>query len=162
LWTATHPASTATCSTCHLSQRPSSHTANPSAYPTTCQSCHKYPTWAATAFTHSSTTTNCQSCHLAKYPVPHSQYNTRFGTVCEKCHTYPVWATYKSGSFNHTAFSVFPTSHKGYSRCIDCHPASAGGYASKGGCIQCHTAKGEKVHKVSTNAGCLSCHPRGN
>jgi hypothetical protein len=88
--------------------------------------------------------------------VQHLSYNTRFGTVCQNCHVYPVWPTTK---FTHT-FSVFPVNHKGFTRCSDCHPAKA--YGNKGGCIECHTVRGETVHNSPrTNATCLSCHPRG-
>ncbi len=141
------------CSSCHLSTRPSSHTANPSAYPTTCELCHAYPSWA---FTHSSSSSvNCNNCHSGVTPAPHKTYASRFGTLCQNCHTYPSWLP---GKMNHS-FTVFPTNHQGFSRCSDCHPAQ--NYGNKGGCIECHTARGEKVHKTTSNAGCLSCHPYG-
>jgi uncharacterized paraquat-inducible protein A len=141
-------------SSCHLNYstpaKPASHTTNNW---TTCETCHKSTT--AWTFSHSGITSNCSLCHAGNYPAAHNTYKTRFSTICENCHTYPLWT---SATFNHS-FTSFPTRHKGFSACSDCH--SSKNYGNKGGCIECHTREGAKVHNTNQNSGCLSCHPRG-
>ncbi|MFQ5736655.1 MAG: hypothetical protein ACE5GY_07310 [Thermodesulfobacteriota bacterium] len=155
-WTAhRHTTAKTGCSSCHMSMRPATHLSNPSAYPTTCENCHAYPGWASVAHS-TSTSANCNNCHSSATPAAHKTYSSRFGTVCQNCHRYPSWLP---GSINHGSFSSFPTGHKGYSRCSDCHPAR--NYGNKGGCIECHSSRGAKVHKTGSNSGCLGCHPTG-
>jgi len=141
------------CASCHLSRRPPTHLADPVKYPTTCEICHAYPTWT---FTHTtSSSANCYSCHSGAAPSAHLSYASSFGTLCQNCHTYPSWLP---GRINHSLFGSFPTSHHA-SRCSDCHPSQ--NYGNSGGCIECHSSRGVKVHHTSTNSGCLRCHPDG-
>ncbi|MBI5903424.1 MAG: cytochrome c3 family protein [Deltaproteobacteria bacterium] len=151
-WTSHQHTSTSGCSTCHINARPSTHTANPTRYTTTCETCHKYPTWT---FSHSTVSTTCSTCHSTDAPAAHLTYSAYFGTSCQNCHTYPAWTT---ATINHSSFTTFPTSHKGYSKCSDCHPTQQ---YNNGYCIECHTAHGAKVHNTTSNSSCLACHPTG-
>jgi len=154
-WTFTHPSGGTGCgaSGCHLTYSTPTRSANHSTNGwTSCENCHRYPTWS---FSHSGVSSSCNSCHSSNYPSAHSTYNSRFGTSCENCHRYPSWTT---TTFNHS-FTSFPTSHKGYSACSNCHPSQ--NYGNKGGCIECHNSVGAETHHTNQNSGCLSCHPTG-
>ncbi|MCR4287108.1 MAG: hypothetical protein NUW09_03740, partial [Deltaproteobacteria bacterium] len=151
-WTFTHSSGATICSSCHLTDRPSTHVGNPSRYPATCEDCHRYPVWT---FVHPVSGVSCSACHAADAPSAHVSYSNRFGSLCENCHRYPSWLP---GTMNHS-FTAFPTTHKGSSSCGDCHLGQ--NYGNKGGCIECHTARGADVHNTSVNSGCLSCHPTG-
>ncbi|MBI4950133.1 MAG: hypothetical protein HY955_08325 [Deltaproteobacteria bacterium] len=149
-WTYSHTATTG-CSSCHLNERPSTHTSNTATYSTTCENCHKYPTWT---WSHT-VTTGCSSCHTSDAPSAHTTYASAFGTTCETCHSYPTWTSTK---INHSSLTTFPSSHKGYSQCSDCHPSMS--YAT-GNCINCHKSVGAETHNTTSDSVCLSCHPSG-
>ncbi|MEK6532147.1 MAG: hypothetical protein AABZ23_06630, partial [Deltaproteobacteria bacterium] len=117
----------------------------------TCETCHKYPAWT---FTHTSTT-GCSSCHNADAPSGHTSYSAYFGSLCENCHTYPSWSP---GKISHSSITAFPSSHKGYSACSDCHPSQK---YDTGNCINCHNSAGAETHNTTSDAVCLSCHPSG-
>ncbi|MBI5407382.1 MAG: hypothetical protein HZA18_06785 [Nitrospirae bacterium] len=155
-WTShIHPSVTTNCSGCHLTNsnpaKPASHTTNNW---TTCETCHKSTT--AWAFTHSTATSGCSSCHLSystpAKPASHTTYNW---TTCETCHK-----STSSWTFTHPT-TTFPLNHAGTNptNCTACHPGGA--FTNKGGCIECHTARGKKVHKTTLNSECLRCHPYG-
>jgi hypothetical protein len=52
---------------------------------TSCEGCHKYPTWRAANFNHSGVTGGCASCHTKHYA----------GYACEACHTSGISWSYR-------------------------------------------------------------------
>ncbi len=155
-WAFTHTAATTGCASCHSAYstpaKPASHTTNNW---TTCETCHKSTT--AWTFSHGTTTTNCTLCH-ASYSTPArpASHTTNNWTTCQNCHkSTATWA------YTHST-TTFPLNHEGTNpaNCVACHPG--GNYYNSGGCIECHTIRGEKVHQTNLNSGCLRCHPDGN
>ena len=148
------------CNSCHLTYstpaQPSNHSANGW---TDCEVCHHSTTvWNnSISFNHNSTNAPCSSCHLNYTSTTKSaQHNTNGWTVCDECHSPGV-----NWNYNHIP-TTFPLNHEGTNpnNCNECHPN--GDYTNSGGCIECHTRKGEKRHNSNQgNAGCLDCHPRG-
>ena len=157
-WIFTHPAAgTSGCASCHLNMsnppKPADHTANNWV---TCEQCHR--STSAWIFTHPAAgISGCANCHLNMSNPPKPADHTTNGWItCEQCHrSTSTW------TFTHPLTS-FPLNHKSASPgdCAACHPGGA--YNNSGGCIECHNAEGEEVHKTNVNAGCLSCHPTGN
>jgi len=154
-WAFTHTTATTGCSSCHATYsnpvKPANHTTNSW---TSCENCHKSTT--AWTFSHGTSTTNCSSCHATySTPAKPASHTTNNWTTCQNCHkSTTTWA------FTHPT-TTFPLNHEGTnpSNCAACHPGGA--YNNSGGCIECHTARGKKVHKTTLNSECLRCHPNG-
>ena len=156
-WDFRHQALSSGCSSCHLNSsnppKPASHTTNGWV---TCEQCHR--STSSWIFTHPTAgSSGCSGCHLNMSNPPKPANHAANGWVtCEQCHkSTSTW------SFTHPLTS-FPLNHKGTSPgdCAACHPGGA--YNNSGGCIECHRAEGEEVHKTTLNSGCLGCHPTGN
>ncbi|MBI1912575.1 MAG: hypothetical protein HYS21_11320 [Deltaproteobacteria bacterium] len=169
-WTFRHQALNSNCSSCHLSLRPASHVSNPSNYPTTCELCHRYPTW--NSINHTSMTTGCSSCHLSSRPASHVSNPSTYSTSCELCHRYPTWTfnhSSVSGSCSSCHLSSRPSSHVSnpstYSTtCELCHnyPTWTFNHSSVStSCSSCHSSTAPSAHNTYSSrfgSSCQSCH----
>jgi hypothetical protein len=157
------------CFSCHRTDYQNSK--NPphaaAAFPTTCDTCHKYssPNWQDAGFNHNTATTfvlggvhvtqpctachinsvykgtprDCYSCHKADFQNSKNPSHTAAGfpTTCDSCHRY-IDPAWKPASFNHNTATTFPL---------------AGTHATQL-CNACHV---NNVFK-GTARDCYSCH----
>ncbi|HEX7613779.1 MAG TPA: cytochrome c3 family protein, partial [Thermoanaerobaculia bacterium] len=157
------------CFSCHRTDYQNSR--NPphasAAFPTTCDSCHKFssPNWLDAGFNHNVTTTftlagvhvtqpctachvnnvykgtprDCYSCHKTVYQNSKnpSHLAAGFATTCDSCHKYTD-AAWKPSSFNHGTATTF---------------ALAGVHTTQA-CATCHV---NNVFK-GTPRDCYTCH----
>jgi hypothetical protein len=156
------------CSACHLADyqtaiSPVNHVA--AAFPTTCDTCHKFSDtlWSQGAFSHSTftlagvhatqpcaachkggvykgTPRDCYTCHLTDFqsatsPVPHNG----FPTACDSCHRYTdsTWA--QKSAFSHAAYFPLAGAHV-TAPCAQCHKNNNYLTVPKNPCSACHLA----------------------
>jgi hypothetical protein len=127
------------------------HSAAPTTFVSTCESCHNTTSWTTATFNHTTATTfpltgahitlDCNSCHgdnvykgksTLCYACHQADYNTTvvnhpgagFGTACETCHTTTAWSGGKFTAHD-TQFRIYSGRHLGkWSNCTDCHTST--------------------------------------
>ena len=190
-WTSTispldHTQVLGSCSSCHLSELPTTHMPRPAA--SDCGSCHTNPPplWTQAAkFNHSLVTAmRCDACHNGSFATSgaigkNAQHiPTAAGQDCASCHRAPPDSFALATTFNHNSVTTL--------RCTQCHSGqfAASGAAGKGPghfvttaeCNRCHTIAPGWPSTVATfrhvsanypgdhNAGvtCVSCHTTNN
>ena len=148
-WTSfTHPTTSAGCSSCHVADKPPTHTTK--GYGDSCETCHKSKT--AWTYNHTGVTKGCSTCHLNDRPASHAGNTAKYATICENCHKYPAWTTVTHPSVT--------------SGCSSCHlstrPASHSSNTTRYSttCENCHkstTTWTSHIHPSATTS-CSRCH----
>jgi hypothetical protein len=173
-WAFSHPASDATCTTCH--QAPAKHRSG------SCSSCHAAgKSWK---FRHPSSDAECTSCHKA--PAKHRSGSCTSchatgsswefshpgsGTDCTSCHNRPSGHSSGACAGCHKTGSSWKFTHPSGSACASCHTAPSSHYGS--GWSSCHSPSSKwtsaKISHPRIPGGehsyksfaCTKCHPSG-
>ncbi|MDH5756762.1 MAG: hypothetical protein OEZ55_08860 [Nitrospinota bacterium] len=82
------------CVACHDDKIPSQH--RNGGLTSSCEMCHKYPSWAGATFDHSTVTSGCAACHSRHYD----------GSQCEWCHPFGVSWEFRHGVGDHRGCEI--------------------------------------------------------
>jgi hypothetical protein len=129
-----------------------------------CESCHRYPSWTSVTMNHNAVgTTQCKSCHraggIATTAAPGDALHSGVGSLdCSTCHT---TTTFVGGRVDH----AFIVTGCGTSGCHAANKASAPNHSSLNSCESCHRYPNWTSVTMSHNAigatTCKSCHVSG-
>lgn len=180
-----HNPAPATCSGCHLGDRPVGPAGTPpfdhaNAGTGDCVACHRLPDatqvdWSGGSFSHSPAPASCSGCHAGDRPTgpvgtPAFDHAIAGTGDCKSCHAPPgaTQTDWSGGNFSH---SPAP------STCIDCHLAdrpvgpTTGGFdhalGGTGDCAACHVEPGVRWSgavagfdhaTLAPTTRCDSCH----